>query len=137
MEVPAVVVLVLLALLVGAAFGAWCAWPTRRPAEDMAPAPPAKPVPLLPAPPHLGLSGRFLPRGQLLAQALEETPLRADQMAELLAYHAADHWQLGVVEMRDALLTSSGLPPALVDHMASLAILTLEARHAAEAQPRR
>jgi hypothetical protein len=136
-EAPAVVVLVLLALLLGAAFGAWCAWPPRPTAEDLAPTPPARPVPLPPAPHHLGLSGRFLPRGQLLALALEETPLRAEQMAELLAHHAADHWQLGVVEMRDALVTSSGLSPALVDHMATLAILALEARHAPKAQHRR
>lgn len=137
MEAPAVVVLVLLALLLGAAFGAWCAWPPEPPRPTVEDPEPAKPVPLPPAPPHLGLSGRFLPRGQLLAQALEETPLRAEQMASLLAHHAADHWQLGVVEMRDALVTSSGLAPALVDHMATLAILTLEARHAVEAQPRR
>lgn len=132
MEAPAVVVLVLLALLVGAAFGAWCAWPAPRLQE---PEPPSAPEP--PALPSPGLYGRFLPRGQQVATALEETPLRPEQMAELLAFYAADHWQLGVTEMRAELLTSSGLSPALVDHLASLAILALEARHAPKAQPRR
>lgn len=135
MEVPAVVVLVLLALLLGAAFGAWCAWPHPRPVEEPPPAPPARSFE--PPPPTPGLYGRFLPRGQRIATALEETPLGPEQMAELLAVYAADHWQIGVAEMRAELITSSGLSPALIDHMATLALLALEARHAQQAQPRR
>lgn len=135
MEAPAVVVLVLLALLVGAAFGAWCAWPAPRPVEEPPPPPPARSFE--PPPPPPGLRGRFLPRGQQIAAALEETPLVGEQLAELLAVYAADHWQIGVAELRAELVTSSGLSPALVDHMATLALIALEARHAPEAQPRR
>ena len=147
MEVPAVVVLVLLALLLGAAFGAWCAWPlppsleaptpAPGPAPGPAPAQPASSFAPPPASPLSGLRERFLPAGQVVAAALEAAPLEAEAHAELLATLAAEHWQLGVTELRQALVTSSGLSPALVDHMASLAILSLEARHAPEAQPRR
>lgn len=129
------VVLVLLALLVGAAFGAWCAWPQPRPTEEPPPAP--LPPPFEPPPPPSGLYGRFLPRGQQIATALEETPLGPEQMAELLAVYAADHWQLGVTEMRAELVTSSGLTPALADHLATLALIAMEARHAQQAQPGR
>jgi hypothetical protein len=72
-----------------------------------------------------------LPRGQQVALALKETPLAEEPLAELLAVYAADHWQLGVVELRAELVNHSGLSPAVIDHLATLALVALEARHAA------
>lgn len=142
MEAPAVVALVLLALAIGAAFGAWCAWPPPSPlpvegAEGATPsplastlppeAPPVEPPPPVPA----GLLGRFLPPARAAAAALAETDaLPSEAMAQVLAGVAADHWILGVSELRQALVDHSGLSPETGDHLANLAILALEARHA-------
>lgn len=125
MEIPAVVVLVLLALLLGAALGAWCARPSPSPPPPAPTPPPPRPLPLP------GLLGRFLPTGEALASVLTEQPLDTAEHARILAVLAADHWQLGVSELRQQLVATSGLSPAVVDHLTHLAILALEARHAA------
>lgn len=125
MEIPAVVVLVLLALLCGAALGAWLV--RSSPTSTAPPTPPPPPRPLPPP----GLLGRFIPTGEALASALAEQPPDPVEHAQLLAILAADHWQLGVSELRQQLVATSGLSPAVVDHLTQLALLALEARHAA------
>lgn len=136
MDPSAVVVLVWLALLIGAAFGAWCAWP-KPPAwpEDASPSPSPAPAPSpTPPPPPTGLHSRFLPLAQQVTAALAEAPPeeRVATMAGLLG----DHWQLGVSELRQELVVSSTLSPVAMDHLTHLAILALEARHAAPQGPR-
>lgn len=139
MEPPAVVVLLLLALLLGAAFGAWCAWPS--PPLSLPPEPPPAPPPapeLAPPPPvPPGLLGRFLLPARAAAAAMHEAPGDPEATAQILAALAADHWSLGVSELRQALIEHSGLQPATSDYLASLAILALEARLAGgSARPR-
>ena len=130
MDVPAVVVIALLALLLGAALGAWYARPVPLPDEPEIPpvTPEPEPVPE-PLPP--GLQGRFLPLGERVAAALAEQPLDENGMAALVAHLAAETWQLGVSDLRQQLVAGSGLSPALTDHLATLAIVALEARHGA------
>lgn len=140
MELPAVVVLLLLALLLGAAFGAWCAWPPPPPPLSLPPEPPPAPVSVLLAPPVAPRPppGRFGPQAQALAEALHEgSPPTPEALAFVLAAVAADGWSLGVSEMRQALIEYSGMRPATSEHLAQLAILALEARHAGgTARPR-
>jgi hypothetical protein len=129
MGVPAVVVLVLLALLLGAALGAWYAQPVPLSLDGPEPPPTTSEPEPLPLPP--GLQGRFLPLGERVAAALAEKPLDENGMAQLVAHLAAEGWQLGVSDLRQQLVAGSGLSPALTDHLATLAIVALEARHGA------
>lgn len=130
MDVPAVVVLALLALLLGAALGAWYARPVLPPLDEPE-IPPVTPEPEPAPPPPPGLQGRFLPLGERVAAALVESPLDESGTAQLVAHLVAEGWQLGVSDLRQQLVAGSGLSPALTDHLATLAIVALEARHGA------
>lgn len=55
-------------------------------------------------------------------------PVDPDALRGTLARAMADSWATGVTELRDAMLTSSGLSPALVDDATTNALRALEAR---------
>jgi hypothetical protein len=144
-ELPAVVTLLCLALAVGAALGAWCvlrfgspplpAGVPLAPALLLAPPLPPAPAPLPPVPP--GLLGRFLGPARAAAEAMHEARGEdPEETAQILAQLAADHWSLGVGELRQALITHSALTPALAEVLAERAIVALEARHALGPRPR-
>lgn len=127
MDVPAVVVLVLLALLLGVALGAWYARPVPLPLDEPE-IPPVTPEPEPPPPP--GFGSRFLEPAQTLARALHETPDRSpEETAALLAQLASDHWALGVTELRSAVIQNSGIDAAVADQLVTCGILALEAQH--------
>jgi hypothetical protein len=137
-EAPAVVALVLCALAVGAALGAWCAWPRPAPpAPEVLPAPlPAPPAPALPpepppAPPPEALVARqrFLDLGRAAAEAWHASPSRNPEVtARLFAALIGDGWALGVGELRAELVAHSALPVEVIDYLTTLALSSLEAR---------
>ncbi len=68
--------------------------------------------------------------GALAAALLPEpgAPVDPDALRGVLARAMADSWATGVNELRDAMLTSSGLSSALVDDAITCALRALEAR---------
>lgn len=146
MELPAVIVLVALAFVLGGAFVAACLWPEQAalevPVEEVPPpvvVEPAEEAPLPPAPPStmLPVRARFLPLGQHLVEVLEVPEGKRPAAARALAMMAADHWALGLNEMRLALVQRSGLNPVLIELISQRAITALEARHAVGAAAQR